>query len=123
MAGPGVERAGTRSGAFSHVMDIAATILEASRTQHPGTSYRGRNVEPIRGRSLSPVLSGKSDLVHEDDTAVSWELFGMRAVRKGDFKLLWLSKPFGTDDWQLYDLATDPGEITDLSARATRESL
>ena len=41
----------------------------------------------------------------------------MRAVRKGDFKLLWLSKPFGTDDWQLYDLATDPGETTDLSGR------
>ena len=39
----------------------------------------------------------------------------MRAVRKGDFKLLWLVEPFGPDDWQLYDLAKDPGETTDLS--------
>jgi arylsulfatase len=46
---------------------------------------------------------------------VSWELFGMRAVRKGDHKLLWLSKPFGPGDWQLYDLASDPGEVDDLS--------
>ena len=42
MAGPGVEKPSTRSGAFSHVMDIAATILEASQTSHPGTSYKGR---------------------------------------------------------------------------------
>ena len=39
----------------------------------------------------------------------------MRAVRKGDHKLLWLSKPFGPGDWQLYNLASDPGEMDDLS--------
>ena len=48
---------------------------------------------------------------------MSWELFGMRAVRKGDNKLLWLVKPFGPDDWQLYNLAKDPGERVDLSGR------
>ena len=63
------------------------------------------------------MLSGKADVVYEDDTAVSWELFGLRAVRKGDFKLLSMPKPFGTDDWQLYDLAKDPGETNDLSER------
>ena len=36
MAGPGVKKPGTRSDAFSHVMDIATTILEASQTPHPG---------------------------------------------------------------------------------------
>ncbi len=41
----------------------------------------------------------------------------MRAVRKGDFKLLRLVKPFGPDDWQLYNLANDPGETVDLSGR------
>jgi arylsulfatase A-like enzyme len=117
MAGPGVEGPGTQSGAFSHVMDIATTILVASQTPHPGTSYKGRKVKPLSGKSLSPVLSGKASVVHKDDTAVSWELFGMRAVRKGDFKLLRLVKPFGPDDWRLYNLAMDPGEIVDLSER------
>jgi arylsulfatase A-like enzyme len=46
---------------------------------------------------------------------VSWELFGSRAVRKGDLKLLWLAKPFGSGDWELYDLANDPGELNGLS--------
>jgi len=115
MAGPGVEKPGTRSDAFAHVMDIAATILDASQTPHPGNAYKGRKVEPLRGVSLSRVLKGNTDVVHTDDTAVSWELFGMRAVRKGDFKLLWLVEPFGPGDWQLYNLAKDPGETTDLS--------
>jgi arylsulfatase len=41
----------------------------------------------------------------------------MRAVRKGDYKLLRLVQPFGPEDWQLYNLAKDPGETTDLSER------
>ena len=117
ISGPGVKQSGTHSAAFSHVTDIAATILEASRVPHPGTSYQGRKVEPLRGLSLAPVLSGKVSAVHKDDTAVSWRMFGMRAVRKGDYKLLWLIEPFGPDKWQLYDLAKDPGEIVDLSAQ------
>ena len=117
IAGPGVEKPGARIDAFSHVMDIAATILEASQTPHPGSSYKGRRVEPLRGQSLLPVLSGKADVVYQDDIAVSWELFGMRAVRKGDFKLLWLVEPYGPENWQLYNLAKDPGETVDLSQR------
>jgi arylsulfatase A-like enzyme len=117
VSGPGVAKPGTRSDAFSHVMDIAATILDVSKTPHPGQSYNGRKIERLRGRSLLSVLRGKTKVVYKDDIAVSWELFGFRAVRKGNLKLLWLPKPFGTGDWQLYDLANDPGELNDLSKR------
>ena len=117
MASPGVKNPNTHSGAFTHVTDVAATILEASQTAHPGKSYKGRKIEPLRGRSLSPVLSGKTNVVHPDDTSVSWELFGMRAVRKADYKLLWVVAPFGPDKWQLYNLANDPGETVDLSEK------
>ena len=116
VAGPGVKKSDTASDAFAHVMDIAATILDASQTPHPGTSYKGRKVEPLRGMSMTNVLSGNANIVHKDDTATSWEMFGMRAVRQGDYKLLWLIEPFGPDRWQLFDLASDPGETTDLSA-------
>lgn len=115
VAGPGVEKPGERSDAFSHVMDIGATMLDVSQTPHPGTSYKGRTVEKLRGKSLQPVITGAANEVHAEDTAVSWELFGMRAVRKGDYKLLWLVEPFGPDNWQLFDLAKDPGETVDLS--------
>lgn len=115
ISGPGVVKPGTRSDAFAHVMDISATILEVAGVDHPGTSYKGRKVEPLLGRSMLKVLNGKSDIVYDNDTAVSWELIGFRAVRKGEFKLVWLPLPFGNDDWQLYDLSKDPAEMNDLS--------
>jgi arylsulfatase len=101
-------------------MDVSATILDATGVDHPGTSYKGRKVEPLRGRSMMKVLNGKSDFVYDNDTAVSWEMFGFRAVRKGDFKLVWLPIPFGVDDWQLYDLSKDPAELNDLSQKRSK---
>ena len=115
ISGPSVAKPGTRSDAFAHVMDISATILEAAGVDHPGISYKGRKVAPLLGRSMLKMLNGKSDVVYDNDTAVSWELLGFRAVRKGEFKLVWLPIPFGNDDWQLYDLSKDPAEINDLS--------
>jgi arylsulfatase len=115
ISGPGVADQGSHNDAFVHVMDITATILDAAGVDHPGESYKGRKVEPLRGRSMMKVLNGKSDIVYDNDTAVSWELIGFRAVRKGDFKLIWLPIPFGNDDWQLYDLSKDPAELNDLS--------
>jgi arylsulfatase A-like enzyme len=115
ISGPGVADQGTRSDAFVHVMDITTTLLDAAGVDHPGEFYKGRKVEPLRGRSMMNVLSGKSDFVYDNDTAVCWEMLGFRAVRKGDLKLVWLPLPFGNDDWQLYDLSKDPAELNDLS--------
>jgi arylsulfatase A-like enzyme len=115
ISGPDVTSRGAHSDAFAHVMDITATILDAADVEHPGTSYKGRKVEPLRGRSMMKVLNGKSNVIYGNDTAVNWELIGFRAVRKGDLKLVWLPIPFGNDDWQLYDLSKDPAELNDLS--------
>ena len=120
ISGPGLTNKGGRNDAFVHVMDISATILDAAGVDHPMMSYKGRKVESLRGRSMINVLSGKSDFIYDNDTAVSWEMLGFRAVRKGDFKLVWLPVPFGNDDWQLYDLAKDPAEMSDLSKKQVK---
>ena len=44
-------------------------------------------------------------------------MFGNRAIRQGDWKISWLYEPFGTYDWQLFNLANDPGEQYDLSTK------
>ncbi len=46
---------------------------------------------------------------------IGMELFGNRAIRMGDWKLLWLCEPSGTGARQLYDLKTDPAEMNDLA--------
>ena len=102
---------------FVSVMDIMPTVLELAGTSHPGTRYDDRDVLPMKGRSMLPMLRGNAETVHEPDAFMGWELFGKRAVREGDWKLVWTPEPHGPADWQLYDLGEDPSEIHDLSER------
>jgi len=113
---PGFARQREIGTAFATVMDIAPTVLELAGASHPGTTYRGREVVPMRGRSLVGYLSGDTEAAHDADTGTGWELFGRRAIRRGDWKALHLPAPYGPGTWQLYDLSVDPGEINDLAA-------
>ncbi len=114
--GPGVVRAGETIHAVSHVMDIAPTLLHIAGTEYPST-YHGRSVVPIRGKSMLPLLNKRSAVVRGPDEAIAWEFNDWRAIRIGDFKATWISRPFGTSEWQLFDLAADPGEKMDLSGQ------
>ena len=82
---------------------------------HPGAAWRGRPIEPPRGRSLAAYLRGEAEAVHDDSVATGWELFGRCAIRRGDWKALLLPPPDGPGRWQLYNLATDAGETDDLA--------
>ncbi|HEY5008494.1 MAG TPA: arylsulfatase [Caulobacteraceae bacterium] len=108
-------RQGQISTDFATAMDIAPTILELAGVEHPGRSWKGRAIEPVRGRSLMPYLRGEAAVVHTDDVATGWELFGRCAIRRGDWKALLLPPPDGPGRWQLYDLSKDPGETDDLA--------
>ncbi|BBZ44223.1 arylsulfatase [Mycobacterium parmense] len=112
---PGFTRQRQIGTAFATVMDITPTVLELAGAAHPGTSYRGREIEPMRGRSLVPYLSGDHEAVHDVGSATGWELFGRRGIRQGDWKAVHLPAPYGTGSWQLYDLSRDPGETEDLA--------
>lgn len=113
---------GAQNNEFVSVKDITPTILDITDTAQPGTSYKGREVTPIEGISLLPALQGESQAVSDMDRSVGWELFGQKAIRKGDWKLLWLSskpgwlvQPANADYWRLYNLAQDPGETQNLA--------
>lgn len=112
---PGLHRQGDISHDFATVMDIVPTLLELAGTAHPGRHYQGREVLPIRGRSLLSYLQGKSQAPHAADETTGWELFRARAIRQGNWKALYIPKPDGPGRWQLYDLNRDPGEIHDLA--------
>ncbi|HEX2797622.1 MAG TPA: arylsulfatase [Immundisolibacter sp.] len=118
---PGFARQGQISNAFTTVMDITPTLLELAATPHPG-AWKGRPVATPRGKSWVPYLSGRDAAVHDVETVTGWELFGMRAVRQGDWKAVNIPPPAGPGVWQLYDLSRDPGEVYDL-AQAQPETL
>jgi arylsulfatase len=116
VAGPGVVRVGKIDPAFTHVMDIAPTLLEVAGASHPyPEKYEGRQVQPLGGKSMVSFLSGKTDAVRDDSDAVAWESVGWRAVRKGPWKATWFASPFGPDDWQLFNLDDDLSERNDVS--------
>jgi arylsulfatase A-like enzyme len=113
-AGPGVSGSGRISEALAHVMDIPATILNAARVPYPA-AFEGRPIAPIQGRSLASVLDSSRPFVRSKSDWLGWEIFGNRAIRQDNWKLLWLCKPAGPGEWQLFDLKSDPAELNDLS--------
>ncbi len=121
LSGGGFARQGI-SHAFATAMDVAPTLLALAGVEHPGETWRGRKIAPMRGRSLLPYLGGEDDVVHTEATATGWELFGRCAIRRGSWKALLLPPPDGPGHWQLYDLSRDPGE-TDDRAGAEPERL
>ena len=94
------------------VMDVLPTLVEAAGGDWRGDRFAGRTVRTVRGASWVPFLTGRAQRVHAPDEPIGSELFGRRALRRGDWKLVDVGQ-----GWRLFDLANDPGETTDLSAR------
>ena len=98
-------------------MDLLPTLLETLNIQHPGQQYKGRELVPLRGKSILPYLQQQQAYIHAEDHITGWELFGQKALRKGDWKALFIPAPNGPNRWQLYNLAEDVGETEDLAER------
>ena len=116
IAGAGVERQGNINHSLLHVMDLAPTILELAGVTVPQT-YEGRPVQQLQGKSLAPVLAGKTESVRTEDDWLGWEVWGNRAIRKGKWKIVNEAEPWGTEKWELYNLAEDLAEKNDLAAK------
>ena len=115
VSGPGVEHEGAINHSVLHVMDITPTFLESAGVEHPATKD-GSTVAPLQGKSMWPLLAGRKKATRTDSDWLGWELFGNRAIRQGDWKLLYLLKGAGgTGDWALFNLRDDPAETHDLS--------
>jgi arylsulfatase len=96
-----------------HVMDLMPTFVEIAGAEHPGSDPDGR-ILSMQGQSMVALTQGADGSVF-DLRGFGGELFGIRSYRLGDWKILKLPPPYGTDEWQLYNLANDPGETTDLA--------
>ena len=108
--------AGTMNHSFFHLRDIAPTILDIAGVPHPG-EIGGRTVHPLQGNSVLDLFAGKTQSAYAGANEVGYELFGLKAYFAGDWKILWMPEPFGTGEWELFDLKRDPAEMNDLSGQ------
>lgn len=106
VAGPGIAASGVEH-APVHVADLVPTMLEAAGVQHDPAQFYGR--------SVLPMLSGKSDTTYGDNESFAIEVSGNAALYRGKWKITRNTPPLGDSQWRLYDLSVDPGETTDLS--------
>lgn len=104
---------GTVVSGFTHVTDIAPTLLELAGVPHPG---RDGGVEPMIGRSLLHTMQGLAPSSRGSNEWLGYELAGNAALFLGDLKLVRNLPPVGNGEWQLFDIARDPGETRDLRA-------
>ena len=76
----------------AHVIDLMPTFLEAAGTAYPD-DFAGRDIPPLEGRSLLPLVRGGTREPHE---LLFWQHAGGKAVRVGDWKLVrWGDQPLG----------------------------
>ncbi|MEN9887082.1 MAG: hypothetical protein RL758_1660 [Pseudomonadota bacterium] len=113
--GQGIAK-GTRH-EFGHVMDLAPTIYEMTGAKHPGGQGGDNSILPVKGRSLVKYLKGQEKQVYGPYDAVGWELGGRKALRKGDWKIVYANKPWGKGDWELFNIAKDRTEKNDLASK------
>ena len=107
---PGVVARGAITAQPGHVVDFMPTLTDLAGASYP-TTFGGEAILPFEGKSLLPILRGSQRQPHE---TLCWALFSNRAIRQGDWKLVW-----GASDkrWELYDLAGDRTETHDLAAK------
>lgn len=118
ITGPGVAQIqkGQINHAFAYVKDLAPTILSLTKTQPPGSQYNGRNIEPMTGKSLLPLITGTRSFIHDDNESIAYEIGGNAALFQGQYKIMFNRPPLGDGQWHLYDIKNDPGETIDLKA-------
>jgi arylsulfatase A-like enzyme len=95
-----MKNANSMNHSFFHLRDIMPTLLDLAEVDHP-KQFNGRKVRPMQGKSVLDLFQGKSLTAYDGAIEVGYELFGMKAYFVGDWKILWMSKPFGPDDWDV----------------------
>ncbi|MBG0565899.1 arylsulfatase [Actinoplanes aureus] len=118
------ERGGLRS-QFTHVIDVAPTILEAAGLPEP-TTVNGVQQSPIEGTSMLYSFTD-SDAPERHDLQY-FEMFGNRGVYHRGWSAVTKHRtpwnmmgppppPFGDDVWELYDGTNDYSQADNLAAK------
>lgn len=101
---------------FGHVIDVVPTILDLVGIDRQAV-LESRPRSALHGASLRPTF-GDAAAGDPRDTQY-YELFGHRAIWHRGWRAVGFHRPgtpYGTDEWQLFDVTEDVSESNDLAA-------
>ena len=113
ICGPNVNRKNEIHHGFTSLLDLAPTFYEMANVSYP-IAYQGNKVYPLKGNSLIPFVSGKSNEIHDSTYVFALEHYGNAMLRKGNWKITNFTRPFKIDNFALYNLSNDIGEQINL---------
>ena len=117
-AGIDPAQSGTTRRQYTHVIDVAPTVLELAGIDPPGT-LRGIPQQPVEGHSFADSLAHEEAPEHH--VTQYYEMFGCRALYHDGYKAVTFHEIFDpeldweADRWELYDVVADPSECNDLA--------
>ncbi|OJU23215.1 MAG: sulfatase [Sphingobacteriales bacterium 41-5] len=97
---------------YGHLPDIMATCIDVAKAKYPST-FKNNKIHALEGTTLVPNFSGQSN--HKGK--MFWEHEANIAVRDGKWKLVASTKEdakFDKANLELYDMDTDPTEMSNL---------
>jgi arylsulfatase len=119
----GIQAKGEIRSQYHHISDIAPTIMEAAGIQVP-EEYHGVEQQPMDGVSM--IYSFDDANAPNKKKRQYYEMFGNRAIWADGWKAVTLHAkrmpwdvnvvlPFEDDEWELYNVAEDFSESTNLA--------
>ncbi len=113
IAGPNIERKNDIHEGFLTLMDIAPTFYEVAQAKYP-EKFEGNTTYPLRGNSLMPFLLRKTNQIHSSEYVFGLEHDNLAMIRKGDWKITNIKRPFIEENFKLFNISKDLAELYDL---------
>ena len=117
ISGPGIDNRSGFQNATVHVTDIAPTILAMANVEPPQERFGGRQIEPMLGKNMIPLLDSSVEHIYQPNDYVGYELAGSIALFNDGYKIVFNRESLGDKTWHLFDIVNDPGETIDLKAQ------
>ncbi|KTE33761.1 MULTISPECIES: arylsulfatase [unclassified Sphingopyxis] len=124
----GIAARGELRDQYQHVTDITPTILDAAGIA-PAASVNGQRQMAFDGVSMKYSFAAPAAATRHPTQY--YEMYGNRAIYAGGWKAVvphrldvwdFMNRPvFSDDQWELYNLATDPGEQRNVAASNPRK--
>ncbi len=101
------------SNEFCFFTDIAPTIYDMVGI----STSANKGYAPVTGKSLFPHINDTSLAVYAENEGVGIEAAASSAYFMNGYKIVKNNIPDGDNQWHLYHIESDPGEVIDLASK------